>query len=136
MPRRSRADLNVVPLKQSASVRLQPPRTLADAEKELFLSIVGSCDVDHFRASHLPLLTAYCQASILAEEAAARLVSEGPVSFGKINAWAVIQEKAIRSLLGLSMRLRLSPQSRRLNTTPHPVPQSYYDRMELSHETD
>jgi hypothetical protein len=34
---------------------------------------------------------------------------------GRISPWTVIQEKSVRSLVALSMRLRLSPQSRAAN---------------------
>jgi hypothetical protein len=36
----------------------------------------------------------------------------GPIVDGKASPWLVVQEKAVRAMTALSMRLRLSPQSR------------------------
>ena len=53
------------------------------------------------------------EADALAEKAAAELRKHGAVSKdGKPNGWLVVQEKSVRALVSLSMRLRLSPQSR------------------------
>jgi len=47
-----------------------PPACLSEPERELFASIVGGCDADHFRQTDLPLLSRYCEAAILAERGA------------------------------------------------------------------
>jgi hypothetical protein len=57
----------------------------------------------------------YCETAVLAQEAAEHLRLEGPVIAGRISPWMVIQEKSVRSSVALSMRLRLSPQSRAAN---------------------
>ena len=36
-----------------------PPACLSEPERELFASIVGGCDADHFRQTDLPLLSRY-----------------------------------------------------------------------------
>jgi phage terminase small subunit len=72
---------------------------------------VTGCDADHFRQTDLPLLSRYCEAAILAEQAALEL-RNGAVVDGKPSPWIVIQEKSVRAMVALSMRLRLSPQSR------------------------
>jgi hypothetical protein len=56
------------------------------------------------------LLCRYVEASILAERAAEQL-REAPVVDGKPSPWLVVQEKSVRTLTALSMRLRLSPQA-------------------------
>jgi hypothetical protein len=65
------------------------------------------------------LLVSYVQAIDLAERAA-RELRRTPVLDGKVNPWIIVQEKAVRTIVALSMRRRLSPQAR---------PVSYYERM-------
>jgi hypothetical protein len=50
--------------------RLTAPASLASDERKLFNEIVGACDASHFRKSDLPLLTAFVQASVIAQAAA------------------------------------------------------------------
>jgi len=92
--------------------RLDPPDCLAPDERRRFVELVGACDPQHFRASDLPLLCRYVEADALAERAAMELQATGPVVDGKASPWLVVQEKAVRAMVALSMRLRLSPQSR------------------------
>jgi len=91
--------------------RPSPPATLSESERELFLAIVSGCDTGHFREADLPLLSRYCEAAILAEQAALEL-RNGAVVGGKPSPWIIVQEKSVRAMVSLSMRLRLSPQSR------------------------
>jgi phage terminase small subunit len=72
---------------------------------------VSGCDAGHFREPDLPLLSRYCEAAVLAEQAALEL-RNGAVVDGKPSPWIVIQEKCVRAMVSLSMRLCLSPQSR------------------------
>ena len=108
--RTSAAELSVIGV-DGQSARPSPPATLSVQERELFSSIVGGCDVEHFRQTDLPLLSRYCEAAVLAEQAALEL-RNGAVVNGKSSPWIVIQEKCVRAMVSLSMRLRLSPQSR------------------------
>jgi phage terminase small subunit len=107
--RKSAAALSVVDVHDQQ--KLLPPAFLSEPERELFASIVGGCDADHFRQTDLPLLSRYCEAAVLAENAALEL-RDGAVVDGKPSPWIVVQEKCVRALVSLSMRLRLSPQSR------------------------
>ena len=91
--------------------RPSPPARLSEAERELFVAIVAGCDGLHFRQPDLPLLSRYCEAAVLAEQAALEL-RNGAVVDSKPSPWIVIQEKCVRAMVSLSMRLRLSPQSR------------------------
>jgi phage terminase small subunit len=93
------------------STRPSPPPSLSEPERELFAAILAGCDAEHFRQTDLPLLSRYCEAAILAERAALEL-RNGAVLDGKPSPWIVVQEKCVRALVSLSMRLRLSPQSR------------------------
>ena len=105
----SAAELSVTGV-DGQSARPSPPATLSEPERELFSSIVSGCDAEHFRQTDLPLLSRYCEAAILAERAALEL-RNGAVVEGKPSPWIVIQEKSVRAMISLSMRLRLSPQS-------------------------
>jgi hypothetical protein len=91
--------------------RLEPPSFLPKAERNVFLGLVNACDPDHFRFSDAPLLCRYAEAVVLAEQAAKHL-RRGAVKGGKSSAWLTVQEKSVRAMIALSMRLRLAPQSR------------------------
>ena len=90
---------------------LTPPATLSDEASTLFRQIVASVDPHHFAASDRSLLIEYVRAAELANQAATELQA-GAVVDGKVSPWVTVQEKAVRSLVALSGRLRLSPQSR------------------------
>jgi hypothetical protein len=91
--------------------RLEPPASLGDAERVTFVDLITACDPTHFTASDLPLLVRYVEAAVLAEQAARELRC-GAIVDGRPSPWITIQEKAVRAMVALSMRLRLSPQSR------------------------
>jgi hypothetical protein len=79
--RRSAAELSVIGVDVEPA-RPSPPATLSEPERELFSSIVGGCDAEHFRQTDLPLLSRYCEAAVLAEQAALEL-RNGAVLNGK-----------------------------------------------------
>ncbi len=110
---------------------LKPPATLSPRARELFLHIVGAVDPFHFSQVDLPLLAQYCGAAELAEQAQLMLDQEGPVVAGKSSAWLNVLEKACRASVALSMRLRLTPQSRfdrlRAGVTSRPQDGIYYE---------
>jgi len=91
---------------------LTPPASLPDPVKIIFVSLVRAVDADHFNAADLPLLVQYAIACHQADEAAAKLQSDGQVVDGKPSAWLVPWEKATRTMVALSARLRLAPQCR------------------------
>ena len=110
--RKSAASLEVINVDGSPD-RLQPPDHLSADDRQRFTEIVSNCDARHFRPSDTTLLCRFVEADALAEKAAAELRKHGAVSKdGKPNGWLVVQEKSVRALGSLSMRLRLSPQSR------------------------
>lgn len=92
--------------------RLAPPKNLSDRERALFIELVSTNTPEHFRPSDLPLLCRYVEAACLAEQAAFELRQNGAVIGDKPSPWLVVQEKSVRAMTALSMRLRLSPQSR------------------------
>ena len=109
--RKSAAELAVVAVGGKPN-RLQPPDHLSPDEQRRFVDLVSACDPEHFRASDLPLVCRFVEADALAEQAARELRTNGAVSDGRASPWLVVQEKAVRALTALALRLRLSPQSR------------------------
>jgi hypothetical protein len=111
VPRKSVAEIVRLGPKR-AETRLSPRSGVSPEVKLIFTEIVGSVSAAHFRPTDGPLVEQYAQSIALARQAYAHLDEEGPVLGGKANAWLVVLEKAHRSSVALSMRLRLSPQSR------------------------
>lgn len=112
MPRKSAAAAAIKPVGIVPQKKLSPPPTLDKSEASLFGEIVAACDASHFTPSDLPLLCRYVAAVRLAELAEQHLRDEGPVIDGRASAWLIAHEKAVRAVVALSLRLRLSPQSR------------------------
>jgi hypothetical protein len=108
--RKSGASLGILEVDGKPN-RLNPPPSLSAAERAIFLDVVAACDRDHFRPSDLPLLVRYVEAAALSDQAAEQL-HLGAVINGKPSPWITVQEKSVRAMVALSMRLRLSPQSR------------------------
>jgi hypothetical protein len=130
MPRKSS---NVVAI-DTRQNRLRPPANLDGPERDLFVALIAANPPTHFRESDMPLLLQYCAAAVLSERAVAELRA-APIIDGKPSAWLAVFEKSSRSMLGLSMRLRLSPQARQTNNpTRPPPPLSAYEKMRLSDE--
>jgi len=112
--------------------RLRPPASLSEAERSIFVDLVAANPPSHFRESDLPLLCRYCEATALAEQAARELRKEGAVIAGRTSPWITVQEKSVRAMVALSMRLRLSPQARAPNNPSRKsAPTSAYERMAL-----
>jgi phage terminase small subunit len=111
MPRKSASSLPLIAVDGQPS-RLNPPESLTDPERTIFVDLVAACDPSHFRVSDLPLLARYVEACALGAQAAQQLRLMGAVVDGKPSPWIVVQEKCVRALVALSMRLRLSPQAR------------------------
>ena len=117
---------------RSESRRPQPPAHLTERQVQIFRHLLANSARDQFRETDGLLLARLCEAHDLAEQAAVQLAQNGPVVEGKASAWLVVQEKAVRSVVALSMRLRLSPQSRvdpRALARNITGPRSYYDEM-------
>jgi phage terminase small subunit len=90
-----------------------PPAGLSAEEERIFQQLLAAVDPGHFAPSDLPLLVAYCQAVVQHDHAVQMMRQQGAVVDGKVSPWIVVQEKAQRAMVALSMRLRLSPQARR-----------------------
>jgi phage terminase small subunit len=134
MPRKSAASLSVVRIE--SRTKLRPPAGLAEPARSIFIDLVATNKPDHFKPSDMPLLTAYCEAAALNDQASAHLRDEGAVIAGRVSAWVTVGEKSIRALVALSMRLRLSPQSRAPNNSGSrpSLPTSHYEKMAIDEQ--
>lgn len=83
-----------------APSRLKTPAGLSAKERALFIELVNSTNVSHFRGSDVSLLVLYVQALLMA-----RKLGRDPK---KIVEW----EKSARTTAMLATKLRLTPQSR------------------------
>ena len=130
MPRRSAAALSVLPHLRTSRVR--PPANLSDRERTAFVDLVAACRPERFHECDTPLLCRYAELTVLCDQAAAAIRQEGAVRDGKANAWLAVQRDAIRGLLGLSMRLRVSPLARHGHqSAKRSPPIRQYDKMRL-----
>jgi hypothetical protein len=133
MPRKSAASF-AIPSVTGAPPRLSPSVDLTPDERQIFIDLVASAKAEHFRASDLPLLSAYCRAIALERRSAQELAAGDDKALAR---W----EKATKAMVALSMRLRLSPQSRAPNNPSRPGskperPLSVYERMALEEAGD
>jgi hypothetical protein len=97
MPRKSAAELAVVPRLADHHRRITAPDGMTVEKTELFRKIVEDCDARHFAQSDAPLLRTYCQAILLGELAFAS-AQASPSALGD---W----EKCCRTIAMLSVKL-------------------------------
>jgi phage terminase small subunit len=110
--------------------RLKPPAALSELACKEFKRIVAAEPAAHFKESDLSLLVQYCEAVAMAERAVQELQrDDAPVR------WLTLWEKATRTMTALSMRLRISPQSRAPNT-PKREKLSWYEKMALEQKDE
>lgn len=115
MPRKSQAAASFPPPMKSRlqSVPLVAPKGMSKRAAAIFRDLTESVEPDHLDESDVHLLRQYAVACELAETAETALAANGPVTAtGRASPWLTVQEKAHRAMTALSMRLRLSPQSR------------------------
>ena len=104
---------------------------LTSEVRQILHELLSQVPADHFRPSDGALVEQYAQSIALARQAYSYLAAEGPVVGGRASPWLVVLEKAHRSSVGLSMRLRLAPQSRldsKAAARAGPIP-SYYESI-------
>ena len=118
--------------------RLKPPDSLGPAEKRVFWSLITQVPATQFQPADLPLICRWCELTVVADRAAAEMATGNLVENGLPSPWIAIHEKATKQLIALSLRLRLSPQSRmdRAPKTQAAKDLSYYDRMMLEGDDD
>jgi phage terminase small subunit len=118
--------------------RLQPPASLKDPERRVFVDLIASCPSGQFAASDMALLCLWATTTVQLEQAAAEMAAGGMVTTdGKVSPWFTIQQQAARTLALLALRLRLGPQSRtRMAPKTAVGPMSYYDRTRFEERDD
>ena len=119
--------------------RIRPPDSLSELEKKVFRDLVSACPADQFRKSDIGLLCRWAELSVMAEQAAFEMTTNGRVTpDGKVSPWFSIYTQATKQLNGLALRLRLGPQSR-ASKAPKSLPRaelSYYEEMQLAESDD
>jgi hypothetical protein len=133
MPRRSAASF-AIPSVTGLPPRPTPPADLDEPERSVFIDLVAASKPDHFRSSDLPLLAAYCRAIVLERRSAQELAAGDDKAVVRWNA-------ATKAMVSLSMRLRLSPQSRQPHNPSRPGGRperelSVYEKMSLMESGD
>jgi P27 family predicted phage terminase small subunit len=96
----------------STTKRLSPPTTLSAGASRVFKHLVAAVDASHFSPVDLPLLAQYAGAADLASHAQQMLDNHGAVVDGKVSPWVGVLEKASKSCVALSSKLRLNPLAR------------------------
>jgi hypothetical protein len=81
-----------------AAPRVEPPPTLTNAERSLFVEIVEACSPKHFVPSDLPLLISFTQTTLLSRQAIKNAAND-PTALA-------VWEKATRLQATLATRLR------------------------------
>ena len=126
------------PLYGEGARRLSPPAGLPEAERRVFLDLIGAAPPSQFMASDTPLVVRYCELVVLAGRAAEGLRNAPLVSDdGKPSPWVGIHASATKGLILLALKLRLSPQARsRKAPKALAATMSYYERMDLEAADD
>jgi hypothetical protein len=140
LPRKSAAALSVLSPVDGRPSRLRPRPHMPREVREIFVDLVASRPPEHFRAEDADLLEQHAQGIALARQAYAELEASGPVVNGKASPWLVVLEKAHRSCVALSGRLRLAPQMRldrkAAGSRQRGPGLSYYDLAKMREEPD
>src|SRR5262249_47258821 len=135
MPRRSRAELDFPHVATELPQRLKPPDSLSAGAREEFLRIVSCEKPEHFRPSDVGMLVQYTEACALAAKSIDAIHRDLPGP-----RWLANWQVAVKVMKDLSLRLRLSPQSRQSNHHSRPEtstrPMSIYERMRLAEKDD
>jgi phage terminase small subunit len=113
--------------------RLKPPNGLAEPERKVFLDLVRACPAAQFTAADTPLIVTYAELIVLRERTAkelrnAPLIVTDDKGHERANPLINVHATAVKGLTGLSLRLRLAPQSR-MQQAPRTKagPMSFYD---------
>jgi hypothetical protein len=112
MPRKSAAALAVFPSVDGRPSRLLPRPDAPPHIRQIFRDLVAAVPPEHFRPGDADLIEQHAQAIALARQAYGEIEQHGPVVDGRASPWCTVLEKAHRSCVALSGRLRLSPQGR------------------------
>jgi hypothetical protein len=114
--------------------RLTPPSDLTADERQVFCDLIANNRPDAFKSSDQPLLCAYVRAVLLERRSFQELAAGDDKALARWNG-------ATKAMVSLSMRLRLSPQSRQPNNPSRPGgrterPLSYYELQALQEASE
>lgn len=109
--RPSAADLAVVPTTPERQ-SIQPPKQITPRARQIFAELVAATAPEHFAPSDVPVLTTFCEAVALREQAQQALADQGVVVDGDTNPWFAVLNKQDKTIATLGMRLRLVPSAR------------------------
>jgi hypothetical protein len=131
MPRHSNASLTIAAFTPGLK-RLEPPPELAEGsvERAIFIETVASVPAGHFAAEDRVLLAEYARTAALARRASEEL-AVGAVVGGQASPWLTVHQSATKTMLALSVRLRIGARSRATTTrtAKASAAPSYYELM-------
>ncbi len=133
MPRQSKAEAALSLAYVGPARRPEPPLELGEPESVIFRQTVAAAPVDHFLPEDLPLLCAYVRCAVLERRAAEQLAA------ATTPANATIHSQVTKTLMALSVRLRIGPRSRDTNRRPAKSGAravSFYETMTLPGDAD
>jgi phage terminase small subunit len=134
MPRTSFAALSIANFRAEPE-RLEPPAELSGVARDIFIATVNGTDAKHFQPSDLPMLVTYCETAALLREATRKLGKRLTIK-GRANPLVAVHATLARTLVNLSIRLRLTPKARAVNTPTRPARVSAYESMPVEHSYD
>jgi phage terminase small subunit len=136
LPRKSSAELTQFPrVDVTRPTYLKTPPDLPATLRNIVADLIASQKPGHFRRGDEALLEQFAQAIVLGRQAYERIEAEGPVIDGRSSPWLVVLEKAHRSVVALSGRLRLAPQMRASSRTAgRSQPTGYYGAVPWTRE--
>lgn len=111
--RKSSASLAVI--KGGAGARIEPPKGMPKAQRELWLAVVGSKPADWFGPDNAPLLSEYVRAVDMAnklERQIDRLTESDEVDSEELRNLLNMRDKESRRVTSLATKMRLSQQSK------------------------
>lgn len=110
--RKSTASLTV--LKGGAGSRIEPPKGMPKAQRELWSEVVGSKPADWFGPDNAPLLAEYVRAVDMANKLEAQIeaLMAGSCEPADLKDLLNMRDKESRRVTSLATKMRLSQQSK------------------------
>ena len=111
--RKSTASLTV--LKGGAGERIEAPKGMPKAQRELWGAVVGSKPADWFGPDNAPLLVEYVRAVDMANKLESQLdtlMATGDVAAGELRSLLNMRDKESRRVTSLATKMRLSQQAK------------------------
>jgi hypothetical protein len=126
MPRKSLAAMTTYPRVDGRPSHLKTPADMPVSLRNIVDDLIATQQPEHFRPGDEALLEQYAQSILLGRQAYDRIEAGGAVVDGRPSPWLVVLEKAHRSVVALSGRLRLAPQMRATSRSAGRSPPGYH----------